>query len=260
LNASGENRGELSGSLGLRFEDRLPHSLNAQEPATRLIPETAHSANILIDVCSQMKSFRHIVGHQVRTFRVRGRRVSAGRFAFAMFLLLSFYEIVSAEPQRKPTEYELKAAYLYNFGKFVRWPANVAAVSGEPFLICVLGQDPFGSSLDATVNGESIDGKRLSVRHLTNLVDAGKCRVLFVSTSEERHLDSVLLELSKRPVLTVSDIPDFVDRGGAIGFVNQGEKIRFQVNLGATDKAGLILSSDLLKVAVSVKRDSHSGE
>jgi hypothetical protein len=190
---------------------------------------------------------------------MQARRVSAG-VVFGLLFVLSCCDLISAQTGRRPTEYELKAAYLYNFGKFVRWPSTVAVAPGEPFLICVLGQDPFGSTLDSTVQGESIDGKRLAVRQVSNLTDAGKCRVLFISTSEERHLDTILSELSKRPVLVVSDIPDFVNRGGAIGFVKQGEKIRFQVNLVATEKAGLILSSDLLKVAVSVKRDSQSGE
>ena len=113
--------------------------------------------------------------------------------------------------------------------------------------MCVLGQNPFGSALDATVNGESIEGKRLIVRYVTAAAEASKCRILFVSGSEDRRLDSILAELSKHPVLTVSDIPDFVDRGGDIEFVQQGEKIRFKVNLTATQQAGLVLSSDLLK-------------
>lgn len=192
--------------------------------------------------------------------RAKTRSYSAKRIALSILFIVSCCDLISAQTGRKPTEYELKAAYLYNFGKFVRWPNTVAVAPGEPFLICVLGQDPFGSTLDSTVRGESIDGKRLAVRQVSNLAEAGRCRVLFISTSEERHLESILLELGKRPVLVVSDIPNFVNRGGAIGFVNQGEKIRFQVNLAAAEKAGLVLSSDLLKVAVSVKRDSHTGE
>lgn len=182
-------------------------------------------------------------------------RVLASQIVLALFLLISCHD-VSAQA-RKPAEYEVKAAYLYNFGKFVRWPA---APPADVFVMCVLGQNPFGSALDATVNGESIEGKRLIVRYVTAAAEASKCRILFVSGSEDRRLDSILAELSKHPVLTVSDIPDFVDRGGDIEFVQQGEKIRFKVNLTATQQAGLVLSSDLLKVAVSIKRNGQSGE
>jgi hypothetical protein len=173
-----------------------------------------------------------------------------------LFLLISCHDVWAQA--RKPTEYEVKAAYLYNFGKFVRWPATPA--TADAFLVCVLGKNPFGSALDATVNGESIEGKHLTVRYITTATETSKCRILFVSGSEDSRLDTILAALSKHPVLTVSDIPDFVDRGGDIEFVQQGEKIRFKVNLAATEQAGLVLSSDLLKVAVSVKRNGQSGE
>lgn len=185
------------------------------------------------------------------TSKVRRPRVFPARLLITLLLLISCDRAVFAQA-RKPTEYELKAAYLVNFGKFIRWPATASSSGPEdPFIICVLGQNPFGSSLDVTVNGEFIDGKQLAVRYVTFASDA--CRILFISGSEDRHLDTILAELSKHPVLTVSDIPNFVERGGDIEFVQQGEKIRFKVNMAATEQEGLVLSSDLLKVAVSVK-------
>lgn len=174
-------------------------------------------------------------------------------------LLISCHDVVRAQG-RKSTEYDLKAAYLYNFGKFTRWPASVTSTSNEVFPICVLGRNPFGSSLDATVKGESIDGKSLAVRYLGSVGEVSGCRILFVSDSEEYRVDAILAEVAKRPILTVSDIADFADRGGDIEFLRVGEKIRFKVNLGAAERAGLALSSDLLKVAVSVKRNGQSGD
>ncbi len=159
---------------------------------------------------------------------------------------------------RKSTEYEVKAAYLYNFGKFVRWPS--ASAGGGGFLICVLGKNPFGTSLNATVRGESIDGKPLAVHYIESVGEASGCRILFISNSEAHRVEDILAEIEKRPVLTVSDIPDFANLGGHIEFVQIGEKIRFKVNLPAAEKSGLTLSSDLLKVAVSVKRNNHSGD
>src|SRR4051812_28004420 len=192
------------------------------------------------------------------TVPTRGR-VFPVRAALVIMLVVACCEFLSAQA-RKPTEYEVKAAYLYNFGRFVRWPATVTPAKGEGFSMCVLGRNPFGSSLDSTVSGESIDGKRLTVRYISGVSDANGCRIVFICGSEERRIVGILAELSKRPILTVSDIPRFVDHGGDIGFIQVDEKIRFNVNLAAAQKSGLVLSSDLLKVAVSVKRDGQSGE
>jgi hypothetical protein len=202
---------------------------------------------------------RHIRRDNGASRQGHRQRVSLASIVLAASLLISYCEIVFAQA-RKPTEYEVKAAYLYNFGKFVRWPAPVTSAGGGSFLICVLGQNPFGSTLDSTVSGESIEGKHLSIRFIASAADASKCRILFISDSEDHHLAEILAELSQRPVLTVSDISEFVDRGGDIGFVQQGDRIRFSVNLAAAEKAGLAMSSDLLKVAISVKRDGQSGE
>lgn len=177
----------------------------------------------------------------------------------ALVLLISCHDVVWAQ-SRHSTEYNIKAAYLYNFGKFVRWPASVATTSAEPFQLCVLGRNPFGTSLDGTVKGEKIGGRNLAVRYISGVSDANECRILYISESETYRVDSILAELGKKPILTVSDIPDFVDRGGHIEFIPVSEKIRFKVNLESAEKSGLTLSSDLLKVAVSVKRNGRSGE
>ncbi len=191
-----------------------------------------------------------------------GRRTPAGvvcLLATIAALLVSCHDVMWAQ-SRRSTEYELKAAYLYNFGKFVRWPASVTPGSSQVFSICVLGKNPFGASLENTVKGESIEGGRLSVRYLDSVAEVSGCRILFVSDSEAHRLEALLAELRNRPILTVSDVPDFVDRGGDIEFVPVGDKIRFKVNLAAAEKRGLVLSSDLLKVAVSVKRNGQSGD
>ncbi len=145
---------------------------------------------------------------------------------------------VSSLPAQPPkaTAYEVKAAYLYNFGKFVEWPAAANAASQDPFLICVLGKDPFGASLDATIAG-----------------------VLFISSSEDEQLKEILATLEKASVLTVSDMPQFTRRGGMIQFVEDANRVRFEVNLTVAERAGLTLSSQLLKVAISARRYSQPG-
>lgn len=160
--------------------------------------------------------------------------------------------------QSSPTEYEVKAAYLYNFGKFVGWPAK-ARNADASFTICVLGQDPFGATLDATIADENIADKKVAVKRVETPQDALTCRILFVSTSEEGRLKEVLTTLDGASVLTVSDMPQFTRRGGMIQFVVEANKVRFEVNLTNAEHAGLTLSSQLLKVAISVRRSSQAG-
>ena len=162
--------------------------------------------------------------------------------------------------QPKPSEYQVKAAYLYNFGKFIKWPANVPADKGNSFAVCVLGKDPFGPTLDSTLAGEALDGKPVVIRRISRPQDAGDCRVLFISSTEGSHLKEILTALDQSGVLTVSDLPGFTRRGGMIEFVLEGDRIRFEINLANAESARLILSSELLKVAASVKRNSRPGD
>jgi YfiR/HmsC-like len=155
----------------------------------------------------------------------------------------------------RPTDYQVKATYLYNFGRFIEWPGKVAAAQGGSFTVCVLGQDPFGPSLDATLAGEKIGGKTVVAKRISSAEESGDCQILFLSLTDDSRLNKIIADLDKKAVLTVSDMSQFVKRGGMIQFVLEGKKIRFEVNLTATHHAGLTLSSELLKVATAVKRD-----
>jgi hypothetical protein len=162
--------------------------------------------------------------------------------------------------QAKPSEYQVKAAYLYNFGRFVKWPAGVAAGKGDSFPVCVLGGDPFGPILDSTLAGEALEGKPVAIRRIAKEQDAADCRILFVSSTEEHHLKEILAAIEQAGVLTVSDIPGFSRRGGMIQFVMEGDRVRFEINLATAESAKLVLSSELLKVAVAVRRNTRSGD
>ena len=155
----------------------------------------------------------------------------------------------------------MKAAYLYNFSRFVEWPARSEAEKSEPFAICVLGKDPFGPILDATVSGKGAGagGQGLVAKRLTKLQEAVACQILFVGDSEQDHLKEILAALSRSSILTVSDIPHFSERGGMIEFVLKGDRVRFEVNLTNAVSAGLAVSSDLLKVALAVRKNPQSG-
>jgi hypothetical protein len=160
----------------------------------------------------------------------------------------------------KPTDYEVKAAYLYNFGRFVEWPANGIAAKSAPFTVCVLGQDPFGSALDATLRGETIGGKSVTAKRISTPPEAVSCQILFISSAEGSRLNKIIEALDKEAVLTASDMPQFSQRGGMIQFVLEGNRVRFEINLTAVQRAGLTLSSELLKVATTVRRNPLPGD
>jgi hypothetical protein len=189
--------------------------------------------------------------NRIKRPRVRplGRRA---QFAHAALVLIAVASNLSAQAS-KATEYQVKAAYLANFSKFVAWPARLA--KSESFNICVLGQDPFGAALDAAVAGETINRIPLAAKRISKPQDALDCRVLFISSSEDSQWKEILAALKMSSILTVSDMREFAQRGGIVQFVLDGNKVRFEVNLAATALPGLTLSSELLKLAATVRRN-----
>lgn len=168
----------------------------------------------------------------------------------ALLLFISLYPVHCRAQQEHPTESQVKAAYLYNFGKFVRW--QPPAPGSDSFDICVLGKNPFGSTLETTVAGEKIDGKGIVVKNISSVAETVHCQILFIGSSEESRLKSILGPTRQSNLLTVSDIPGFAQRGGMIELVNEEGRIRFAVNVAAISDARLTVSSELLKVAVKV--------
>ena len=151
----------------------------------------------------------------------------------------------------QPTEYEVQAAYLSNFGRFVEWPAGTAK---DPFYVCVLGQDPFGSLLDTALKGGFIAGAPMAAKRIAGPGEAASCRIIYVNPSKDTQIRNVLAGLRNTAALTVSDSADFIRFGGMVQFVLNGNRVRFEINLAAAQRAGLTLSSELLKVAAAVRR------
>lgn len=174
---------------------------------------------------------------------------SALRAVLLLLALLTCVRIPSFAQQIQATDTQIEAAFLLNFGRYATWPQPPEA----NFSICVLGRDPFGSTLDGIVAGEKIASRPAEVRRVQTPQEASSCNVLYISESEEPRLQAILVNLAKAPVLTVSDVPRFAERGGMIQFVLEGNRVRFVVNLGAAQRAGLALSSELLKVAKAVQ-------
>jgi hypothetical protein len=172
----------------------------------------------------------------------------SGRSSLALLALVCagprFTAAAVAPPA--PTEYEVKAAFLLNFARFVQWPP---ARPPGAFVVGVLGDDPFGSVLDRTFEADTGDGRSWQVRRLPRPEDAPRSQILFISRSEERRLAEILARVHGAPVLTVSDIPRFAERGGMIGLRVEERKVRFDIAPDAAASSGLKLSSHLLKLA-----------
>lgn len=182
-----------------------------------------------------------------------------GARALAAALLLAGLPALSAvAPPSKPSEYDVKAAYLLNFGKFVRMSKPTAGRSS--FEICTLGHDPMGASLDTLADNTRIDGLPVHITHLQDISAAKSCAIVFISATESSHIREDLAILGNTDVLTVSDAPDFLERGGMIQFVLIANHVRFAVNLESVNHTHLILSSELLRVASSVSGKPPIGE
>jgi hypothetical protein len=149
-------------------------------------------------------------------------------------------------------EYEVKAAFLFNFVKFVDWPAEVFADGKSPFVIGVLGDDPFGATLTRMLLGKTINGHRLLARRIARLDEIKDVHLLFVCRSEKERLPEILDAVNSIPVLCVSDAERASDRGAAISFGVENGRVVFDVNADAVARTGLRISSKLLPVARSV--------
>jgi hypothetical protein len=150
-------------------------------------------------------------------------------------------------------EYRVKAVFLFNFAQFVAWPANAFPNAQTPLTIGVLGDDPFDSFLDATVQGEKVNGHPLVIQRYRNLEDAKNCQILFVSRSENGRMGRILAGLKDRNILTVGDMAGFAKNGGIVRFVTAQNKIHFRINLAAAKSANLTISSKLLRLAEIVE-------
>jgi hypothetical protein len=167
--------------------------------------------------------------------------------------IIAFCVIASfAYAQRQISEYEVKSAYLFNFGKFVRFAQTDAVAGRSNFDICIVGEDPLGHTLDQITANEQLGGKPVRVVRLKAATEARGCSIAYISPSEGAHVEADLEALHGEEILTVSDFPRFLQHGGMIQFVTVAKHVRFAINLDAARSAQLSLSSELLRVAISV--------
>ncbi len=177
------------------------------------------------------------------------------RLALGLIALIGLNGLngLTGTTQAAELEHRVKAAFIYNFLRFVDWPEQGFAGANAGYELCILGQDPFGDSL-APISRKRAHNRPIRLHQLTRNADPTDCHVLFISTSEAQRMPAILRRLRGAPVLTVSELPQFAKRGGTVGFVLDQGKVRLEVNLAAARRAGLHVSSKLLEVASEVYR------
>jgi hypothetical protein len=164
----------------------------------------------------------------------------------------------SALGESAAPEYRVKAAFLFNFARFVEWPEAVFGPPGAPIVFGVLGEDPFGPALDETLEGKRINGRPLEARRFADLKHLQPCAVLFVSHLESKDLEETLEALREAPVLTVGEGHRFARLGGIVSFFLEDNRVRFQINAEAARRAGLRISSRLLELARAMPESEHA--
>ena len=185
----------------------------------------------------------------------------APRSACVALLLVGAWvlPVRGVDAQQGPTEYQVKAAYVLNFLKFVEWPGDSNADIHERWIIGIVGENPFGDELTQIITGKTVQGHELGVRQFQPGEDFRVCQVLFISASEKKRLPTILAALNGLSVLTVGDMDHFVESGGTIQFVMEEKRVRFAIDISASSRARLKVSSKLLSLARTVTGTERAG-
>ena len=173
----------------------------------------------------------------------------------ALIVMIAICVVASGAPDthaEPPREYQIKAAFLYNFAKFVEWPTEALIDPNAPIILGVLGKDPFGGALES-IKGKSVKGRKVAIRRFKGMQDLKFSHILFVSSSEKKRLAQIMRTIKDWSVLTVGDMEQFTEAGGIINLIIERNRVRFEINLNAAERAGLKLSSKLLKLAKIVR-------
>jgi hypothetical protein len=171
--------------------------------------------------------------------------------AIAAVLVLSVLSRdVAAEPAAIG-EYKVKAAFVYNFAKYVEWPPEAFPNDHSPLVVTILGTTPLSEAFDA-IRGKTVKSRQLEIRQANRVEDVGASHILFVCDSERQHAAHIVESVGNKSILTISDMKNFAKTGGMISFVTIDDKIRFDINLGSARRSGLKISSQLLKLARTV--------
>lgn len=177
------------------------------------------------------------------------KSVPQNRITRVAVLLLCLISGLRGFGQEPAPEYQIKAAFLFNFAKFVDWPPGAFSNDDSPIVIGVLGKNVFGHYLDDTIRNKTVNNRKFEFKELTSANEATNCQILFISPSEKDNLAAIVNGLHNASVLTVSETDQFIKAGGMINFLIEDNKVRFQISDKAARKAGLRISSKLLSLA-----------
>jgi hypothetical protein len=194
---------------------------------------------------------------------IRSPRAAHPRGQFSALTLVALLLVSAPAPvwaqANPPLEYQVKAAFLLNFAKFVEWPTDAFPGDKAPITFCVFGHDPFGSALDELIRGKTINSREVLARRINELPDLRLCQLVFVSDREDKRLSEILNSLRGASTLVVGEGDGFAERGGAIQFFLEDNRLRFAVNVDAVQKARLTVSSKLLALARIVHDGRQKG-
>jgi hypothetical protein len=181
------------------------------------------------------------------------------RILLQMAALWPIFQSHWASGQTEPSkEYQIKAACLLNFVQFIQWPSTVFPDPGTPITIGILGDDPFGQTLEKTFQDELVQSRKLAVKRSRQIEDLKDCHILFISKSEKSKIEGILAKLGDSATATVGETDDFAKQGGIINFYLDNNKVRFEINADAGQRKGLKISSQMLKRARIVTTESRS--
>jgi len=170
------------------------------------------------------------------------------RLAIKLFLITMMFISLPANANEVSRTYKIKAAFIYNFTKFVIWPQQDSNLGAVSFNVCILGDDRLTAAAN-TIQGKSVQGKDLQIKTITNVGESGECKIIFLAISNTEQLQQALESIKGTSVLSVGDSSDFVDNGGIIGLFVENNKVRFDINSLAADDNGLKINSRLLELA-----------
>lgn len=174
--------------------------------------------------------------------------ISIKKFAAVLLLLVCIsISPLFAHGQKPPPDYQVKAAFLYNFTRFISWPPTAFRSANSPFIIGIIGNDPFGHYINEIVRGEKVGNHPIVIQRYYNLKDIVNCHLLFVN--REQNVRDILSTVGQRNILTVSESDNFTHQGGMISFYKENNKVRFMVNLESSRAANIEISSKLLSIA-----------
>jgi hypothetical protein len=176
----------------------------------------------------------------------------------ALALLIAVADVIPILAQVNPSvEYQVKAAFLYNFVKFVEWPPDTFQSETSPITLCVFRYDPFGNALGEVIAGQTLNNRRLLVQRINTLPDLKACQLIFVSDREDKYLPEILNSLEGASVLVVGESENFAEHHGGIQFFLENKQLHFAINVDAIQRARLKVSSKLLAIARIVHDEPH---